>query len=611
MACGRGLAWFWIKLRRARASDALILIALVALVFHFLPDQPAKSTETPPWSDRQAQAARSGIFSANSAQDEAKNAVLEAQKLMEAAQKEVATPSKEELLAKKKQTPEEKKREMDEGWKRNNFNQYISDRLSMHRSIPDTRHEKCKARYYDVNNMPTTTVIIPFHNEARTTLLRTVWSVLDRSPARLIKEIILVDDASTMSHLREPLQQEVANIPKTKIMRLEERAGLIRAKVYGAEAAKGDVVTFLDSHCECNEGWLEPLLERIALDRTIVVTPIIDNIDKKTFDYTGSPVVRTRGIFTWSLTFSWLDLPWFMQEQRKDPIAPLPSPTMAGGLFSMDREYFFEIGSYDMGMSVWGGENLEISFRIWQCHGSMEFIPCSRVGHVYRDYHPYKFPDGTSQTINKNLNRVAEVWMDEYKDIYYQFRPQHRSIGTGDISERVALRNKLKCKPFKWYLENVFPDMMVPTPEHLRGRGRLGNAATGQCLDTLSPKEADMKAGLYPCSTQVVSENQQFFFTKLYGEIRREGTFGARCLDFAGGQIMSEPSMYGCHLMKGNQEWEHTSAHQIRHLASKNCLEVFTDPKSPGQYKLVVNTCSDSNDHQKWRFSDYDQFGSP
>lgn len=40
------------------------------------------------------------------------------------------------------------------------------------------------------------------------------------------------------------------------------------------------------------------------------------------------------------------------------------SPTMAGGLFAMERKYFYEIGAYDPGMEIWGAENLEISFRV-------------------------------------------------------------------------------------------------------------------------------------------------------------------------------------------------------------------------------------------------------
>lgn len=50
--------------------------------------------------------------------------------------------------------------------------------------------------------------------------------------------------------------------------------------------------------------------------------------------------------------------------RNNDRTEPLRTPTMAGGLFSIDKDYFYELGSYDEGMDIWGGENLEMSFRV-------------------------------------------------------------------------------------------------------------------------------------------------------------------------------------------------------------------------------------------------------
>lgn len=71
-----------------------------------------------------------------------------------------------------------------------------------------------------------------------------------------------------LAHLGRKLEKYVTTLPVPVIvLRTPKRSGLIRARLLGAKHVKGQVITFLDAHCECTEGWLEPLLSRITEDR--------------------------------------------------------------------------------------------------------------------------------------------------------------------------------------------------------------------------------------------------------------------------------------------------------------------------------------------------------
>ena len=62
----------------------------------------------------------------------------------------------------------------EDAYSRNKFNQAASDKLASNRVIPDTRSTQCKARKWPHEDLQETSVIITFHNEARSTLLRTI-----------------------------------------------------------------------------------------------------------------------------------------------------------------------------------------------------------------------------------------------------------------------------------------------------------------------------------------------------------------------------------------------------------------------------------------------------
>uniref|UniRef100_A0A3P9GY61 Polypeptide N-acetylgalactosaminyltransferase n=1 Tax=Oryzias latipes TaxID=8090 RepID=A0A3P9GY61_ORYLA len=464
----------------------------------------------------------------------------------------------------------------DDPYREHAFNLQESDRLGGERTIRDTRHYRCAALSYDAD-LPSTTVIITFHNEARSTLLRTVKSVLMRSPPSLIQEVLLIDDFS--SDLEDC--QVLAQIPKVRCLRNSRREGLIRSRVKGANSASAPILTFLDSHCEVNTDWLQPMIQRVKEDHTRVVSPIIDVISLDNFAYLAASA-DLRGGFDWSLHFKWEQIPIEQKMARSDPTLPIRTPVIAGGIFVMDKSWFNHLGQYDTHMDIWGGENFELSFRVWMCGGSLEILPCSRVGHVFRKRHPYDFPEGNALTYIKNTRRAAEVWMDEYKQFYYSARPSAQGKAFGSITERLSLRRKLNCKPFRWYMENVYPELRVPEQAAVASVLKQG----GLCLEN---RRTDGLI-LTECRSIGVSRPSSQKWELVEPLIRQQDL----CLAISTFSAGSKVKMELCNAKEPRQKWKPKGT-ALLHMVSGLCLDSQT-PAGP----LAVAQCRPLLASQVW-----------
>ncbi|XP_058500832.1 probable polypeptide N-acetylgalactosaminyltransferase 8 [Solea solea] len=470
------------------------------------------------------------------------------------------------------------------------YNAFLSDRLPLDRPLPETREPGCLKRTYP-KDLPSLAVVLIYLDEALSVIKRALCSIINRTPKNILKEIIMVDDNSSKENLKgdldmyvKSLEQENPTLNITRVRHNKQR-GLSYARVSGLRAATADVVAILDAHIEVHEMWAEPLLTQIKADRTVVVSPVFDKVN---FDELRViKYIPSAHAFDWAL---WCMYESFTPEyyKLKDGSLPGKSPSVMG-ILAADRMFLGEIGALDEGMKVYGGENVELGIRVWTCGGSVEVVPCSKIAHIERRHKPYQLD--LSSVMRRNALRVAEIWMDEYKhniNLAWNVPFENHGIDIGDVSERKKLRERLKCKPFKWYLENVYPKL--DPWDNILGYGGMKNLDAGMCIDQGPvPGHTPIAYNCYYYSPQITYYRGT---GELYiGGIKAHKYNDNRCLTDPG-KNETNPGLYNCKeaVQKGmGIYWDFTQGKELRNRRTERCLEMK-------DHKLLIQECSG----QRW-----------
>lgn len=288
--------------------------------------------------------------------------------------------------------------------------------------------------------------------------------------------------------------------------------------------------------------------------------------------------------------------------------APYPTPALTGCAIAVTKQYFYHLGGFDPAFEIWGGEHFELAFRTWMCGGRLEVVPCSMVGHLYKLLTHDFLGDGKIIRTKNNL-RVAEIWMDEYKEfIYASYRsrlklPTFSEKEWKSIEARRELRRKLKCGSFKNYLE-MFPELIVPPKDSLYF-GAVKNTKTSYCL-VVQPN-GYVGVGDKECGSWRILPEEQFI-------IDREGRLmlGELCVGVDGNTTLLRANKNSC----DNSKWKWTlNSHkrldtgllEINGPAGRYCV-VHDRGDTQGKGVVKLASCN-STSNQVWSFAHKFDFG--
>lgn len=139
--------------------------------------------------------------------------------------------------------------------------------------------------------------------------------------------------------------------------------------------------------------------------------------------------------------------------------------------------------------------------------------------------------------------------MDEYKSYLYMRHPvKYSNTDAGDLTAQKAVRDRLQCKPFKWFIENVAFDLVekyppIEPPDFANG-AVWSIASPNLCIDTLNHGE-NQPVGLYSCAENKKTPHaNQYFALSWYRDIRVK--FGDLCFDVSDGGRDAPVKLYNC-----------------------------------------------------------------